>query len=310
METILSIRDLVKRFGRRTVIDQISLDVQAGEVFGFLGPNGAGKTTTIKMVMGFLRPDAGRIHVAGYDLMRDYEKAMAQLGGIVENPEMYNDLSGKVNLQMYARLHGTVSPTRIREVVRWVGMENRIDEKVKKYSLGMKQRVGLAQAILHHPRLLILDEPTNGLDPTGIRELRDILKYLAHEEGVAVFVSSHQLAEMQLMCDRVGIIHQGRLLGVKPIAQLMAEAAGHSAYRILTGEGQAQSAADALLASGFGAARQVTTRRLEIEMEEEAVPQAVRTLVQAGLPLYGIQRLESTLEEAFIQITGGGAPIA
>ncbi|MBP7401948.1 MAG: ABC transporter ATP-binding protein [Clostridia bacterium] len=310
MDAILSIRNLDKSFGRRKVIDNISFDVLPGEVFGFLGPNGAGKTTTIKMVMGFLTPDAGTIRINGFDLRRDYEKAMAMLGGIVENPEMYKDLSGQVNLEMYARLHGNVPPERIREAVAMVGMENRIREKVKKYSLGMKQRVGLAQAVLHRPRLLILDEPTNGLDPAGIRELRDILKRLAHEEGVAVFVSSHQLAEMQLMCDRVGIIHRGALMGVKPIGELMAEAAGRSAFRITTGEDAAVRAAAVLAAAGVGTVRKALGREMEVEMDEAQVPDAVRALVREDLPIYGVRRLESSLEEAFIQVTGGGVPIA
>jgi ABC-2 type transport system ATP-binding protein len=308
MDAILSIRKLEKSFGRRKVIDNISFDVYAGEVFGFLGPNGAGKTTTIKMVMGFLAPDGGTIRIGGYDLKKNYEQAMGLLGGIVENPEMYKDLSGQVNLEMYARLHTGVTPERIREVVALVGMENRIRDKVKKYSLGMKQRVGLAQAILHHPRILILDEPTNGLDPAGIKELRDILKNLAHEEQVAVFVSSHLLSEMQMMCDRVGIIHNGVLLGVKPIGELMSDASGKSAYRFTTP--MAAQAAELSAASGLGRVRSYDSRQIEIEMEEASVPAAVTALVQAQIPVYGIQKVESSLEDAFIQMTGGGESIA
>ena len=308
MDAVLSIRNLKKSFGRKKVIDNVSFDVYAGEVFGFLGPNGAGKTTTIKMVMGFLAPDGGKIRIGGYDLKKNYEQAMGLLGGIVENPEMYKDLSGQVNLEMYARLHDGVTQERIREVVSLVGMENRIRDKVKKYSLGMKQRVGLAQAILHHPRILILDEPTNGLDPAGIRELRDILKNLAHEEQVAVFVSSHLLSEMQMMCDRVGIIHNGVLLGVKPIGELMSDASGKSAYRFTTP--MAVQAAERFAASGLGRIRSSDSRQLEVEMEEETVPEAVKWFVQEQIPVYGIQRVESSLEDAFIQMTGGGEPIA
>ena len=308
MDAVLSIRDLKKSFGRKKVIDNVSFDVYAGEVFGFLGPNGAGKTTTIKMVMGFLAPDGGTIRIGGYDLKKNYEQAMGLLGGIVENPEMYKDLSGQVNLEMYARLHDGVTRERIREVVSLVGMENRIRDKVKKYSLGMKQRVGLAQAILHHPRILILDEPTNGLDPAGIKELRDILKNLAHEEQVAVFVSSHLLSEMQMMCDRVGIIHNGVLLGVKPIGELMSDASGKSAYRFTTP--MAVQAAERFAASGLGRIRSSDSRQLEVEMEEETVPEAVKWFVQEQIPVYGIQRVESSLEDAFIQMTGGGESIA
>ena len=308
MDAILSIKNLKKSFGHRKVIDDISFDVYEGEVFGFLGPNGAGKTTTIKMVMGFLTPDGGTIRIGGHDSRKEYEKAMALLGGIVENPEMYKDLSGQVNLEMYARLHDGVTSERIREVVALVGMANRIREKVKKYSLGMKQRVGLAQAILHHPRILILDEPTNGLDPAGIKELRDILKKLAHEEKVAVFVSSHLLSEMQMMCDRVGIIHNGALLGVKLIGELMAEASGKPAYRITTP--MTAEAAALISDSGIGHVRLQAGRQIDVELDEDSVPEIVKLLVQGQVPVHGLHKIESSLEEAFIQMTGGGAPIA
>jgi ABC-2 type transport system ATP-binding protein len=308
MDAILSIRQLNKSFGQKKIIDNISFDVFAGEVFGFLGPNGAGKTTTIKMIMGFLAVDSGSIQVAGFDLKKNYEKAMATLGGIVENPEMYKDLSGQVNLEMYARLHDGVTKARIDEVVALVGMQNRIRDKVKKYSLGMKQRLGLAQAILHKPRILILDEPTNGLDPAGIKDLRDILKRLAHEEQVAVFVSSHLLAEMQLMCDRVGIIHQGKLLGVKPIGELMAAASGKEAYRFITP--QAGQAGNILQSAALGLVRLQNDQMIEVEIETEQVPAVTKLLVINDIAIYGIHKVESSLEEAFMQITGGGASIA
>jgi len=211
MNIALETRGLTKHFGKRKVVDNITLSVEAGEVFGFLGANGAGKTTTIKMILGLLSPDAGEIFINGIDVRRNFEEAMTHIGGIVENPDMYGYLSGLANLQLFARVRG-VDDAAVQETIRRVGMENRIKEKFKRYSLGMKQRLGLAQAIMHNPRVLILDEPTNGLDPAGIKELRDTLKHLAHEEGVAVLVSSHMLSEMQLMCDRVGIIANGKML--------------------------------------------------------------------------------------------------
>jgi len=217
MEYVLQTTGLTKKFGKRTVVENIYLDVRAGEVFGFLGANGAGKTTTIKMILGLLRADAGEIFINGYNVARDFEKAMAGIGGIVENPDMYGYLSGRANLNLFARVRDGVTPERVEAVIRQVGLENRINEKVKQYSLGMKQRLGLAQAILHRPQVLILDEPTNGLDPAGIKELRDLLKYLAHEEGIGVLVSSHMLFEMEQMCDRVGIIADGKMLAVRDI---------------------------------------------------------------------------------------------
>lgn len=307
MATALQISNVCKSFGRKKVVDNISFDVRSGEVFGFLGPNGAGKTTTIKMVMGFLTLDEGSITINGYDRSKNYEKAMGCLGGIVENPEMYKDISGRVNLEMYARLHKGVTRERIEEVVALVGMQERINDNVKKYSLGMKQRIGLAQALLHRPKVLILDEPTNGLDPAGIRELRDILKKLAHEENVAVMVSSHLLSEMQLMCDRVGIINNGRLIDVKTIDELITLASGAVIYRILTP--QTEKAAAILRTVYPDQIREISTDFLDIEINKAIVPAAITLLAGNGIEIFGAAKLETSLEDAFLQITGGGLTI-
>ena len=307
MEIALQISNVSKSFGRKKVVDNISFDVRSGEVFGFLGPNGAGKTTTIKMIMGFLSLDEGSITINGYDRSKNYEKAMGCLGGIVENPEMYKDISGRVNLEMYARLHEGVTRERIDEVVALVGMQERINDKVKKYSLGMKQRIGLAQALLHRPRVLILDEPTNGLDPAGIHELRDILKNLAHEEGVAVMVSSHLLSEMQSMCDRVGIINRGRLIDVKTIDELTSLASGAVIYRILTP--QTEKAAAILRTVYPDQIRAISTDFLDIEINKAIVPAAITLLAVNGIEIFGAAKLETSLEDAFLQITGGGLTI-
>ncbi len=307
METALKINNLSKWFGKRKVIDNISFEVYAGEVFGFLGPNGAGKTTTIKMIMGFLGVDEGEIFINDIDLKKNYEKAMSNIGGIVENPEMYKDLSGMTNLKMYARLQNKVTKQRIDEVVKIVGMQNRIKEKVKKYSLGMKQRVGLAQAMLHRPKLLILDEPTNGLDPAGIRDLRDILKNLAHNENVAVFVSSHLLSEMELMCDRVGIINNGKLIGVKPINELLSNVSGKSSYRFATK--QAQKAKEILSENYESLIKNVTEHYIELEIEQENVAEITTILATNEIGIFGVNKVETSLEDAFINMTGGGNEI-
>lgn len=307
-EIVLKINNLSKSFGKKKIIDNISFEVLAGEIFGFLGPNGAGKTTTIKMIMGFLSLDEGQIIINGVDLKKDYELAMSNLGGIVENPEMYKDLTGQTNLEMYGRLHEGVTKERIKEVVELVGMQNRIYDKVKKYSLGMKQRVGLAQSLLHRPRVLILDEPTNGLDPSGIKDLRDILKKLAHEDGVAVFVSSHLLSEMQLMCDRVGIINNGKLLGVKPIHQLMEDASGGTFYRFMTK--QSDMAANILDKDYSSMIRNKTEDFIELEISDETVPEVTKLLAMNGIAIFGVNKIETSLEDAFISITGGGNSIA
>ena len=220
MERVLELMGVSKSFGKKTIVDDLSLHVNAGEIFGLLGSNGAGKTTTIKIITGLLRADVGDVVIHGFDVRRQFEKAMESIGAIVETPRQYEFLSGMQNLRLFRRMRAGVTEERMHEVVHLVGLENRINDRVHKYSLGMKQRLGLAQAILHCPKLLVLDEPTNGLDPSGIRDFRDLLKTMARETDTAVFVSSHMLSEMELMCDRVGILQSGRLLDVKTVREL------------------------------------------------------------------------------------------
>ncbi len=306
-KSALQIQNVTKTFGKKTAVDNVSFDLFPGEVFGFLGPNGAGKTTIIKMVMGFFRPDEGTIIINGYNRRTHYEAAMSSIGGIVENPEMYNTLSARMNLKMYARLHKGVTKERIDEVIELVGLTERANDPIKKYSLGMKQRIGLAQAMLHHPKVLILDEPTNGLDPAGIHQLRDILKHLAHEEGVAVMVSSHLLSEMQLMCDRIGIISHGKLLQICSIDDLMNQAQNSSVYRIKTSD---PAKAKEILAKVYpNRISNIGSDTLDIEIEEEQINECVRTLVSSGSDILGVQKLESSLEDAFLEITGGGIAV-
>lgn len=299
--------NVTKTFGKKKAVDNVSFDLFPGEVFGFLGPNGAGKTTIIKMVMGFFRPDEGTIIINGYNRKTHYEAAMSSIGGIVENPEMYNSLSARLNLQMYARLHDGVTKERIDEVLELVGLSDRADEPIKKYSLGMKQRIGLAQALLHRPKVLILDEPTNGLDPAGIHLLRDVLTRCAHEEGVAVMVSSHLLSEIQVMCDRIGIINHGKLLQICSIDDFVNQAQSASVYRIKTSN--PAKAKEILSAKYNNKISNVNEDTLDIEIEEEQINECVRTLVASGSDILGVQKLESSLEEAFLEITGGGIHI-
>jgi len=296
---------LYKSMGGRLIIDNVSFETRAGEVFGFLGPNGAGKTTTIKMALGLLDQDGGEIEICGLDVRKNFEKALSHVGGIVENPETYNYLTGLQNLRQYKRMRGGVTEERLREVISIVGLENRIGDKVKKYSLGMKQRLGVAQAIMHYPKLLIMDEPTNGLDPAGIRELRDIFKRLAHEQGVSVLVSSHLLSEMELMCDRVGIIHNGRMIGVHSIEDLMRQATGGVNWARVRVNNPA-AAIEALAGMNLQTANAVE-QSFDVAISGEAMAGEINMcLVNAGLIVTGIAPIERSLEEAFLEITGGG----
>ena len=211
-ETVLKVQSLKKKIGKNVIVDDVSFEIKSNEIFGLLGPNGAGKTTIIRMITGLINRTGGSVMIKGHDLDKDFEGAMNQLGAIVENPEFYKYMTGRKNIMHYARMsHHKITPERIEEVIKIVKLEEAIDKKVKTYSLGMRQRLGVAQAILHKPSLLIFDEPTNGLDPQGIREFRDHLKLLA-SEGVGVLISSHLLSEMQLMCDTFAIIEKGKLI--------------------------------------------------------------------------------------------------
>ena len=303
---VLKTEGLTKYFGKKRIINNIGFEVEAGEIFGFLGPNGSGKTTTIKMILGLLDIDAGKVYIGGCDREKDFENALGQIGGIIENPDTYGYMSGYRNLEYYSRLRGKLDRKRIDEVVKLVGLEKRIHDKVKTYSLGMKQRLGVAQAIVHRPKVLVLDEPTNGLDPAGMRELRDTLKYLAENEGIAVFVSSHILSEMQLLCDRVCIISAGNILRTCNVDELLDEQ-NHGYRFILRPADAALSVLESKLA-GRLLARDGDC--FDIDCEEPEVPDLISYFMQSGANVYGVQPAARSLEDSFMEITGGGNTIA
>ncbi|WP_040949354.1 ABC transporter ATP-binding protein [Gorillibacterium massiliense] len=297
---ILSVRNLKKRIKRKLIIKGIDFDVREGEIFGFLGPNGAGKTTTIRMLVDLIRPTEGTVTVCGIPVHKRPDQALQHIGCIVENPEMYGFLTGWDNLDHFARMLPGVDAERIREVTELVGLSQRIHDKVKTYSLGMRQRLGIAQALLGRPKLLILDEPTNGLDPQGIKEMRDFIRNLA-ADGLSVFVSSHLLSEIQLMCDRVAIISQGAIIACGEVEELLQQADNRVVWRL------APSDAGARLLSPFEIGHETIEGTLEIStrMSVEEIPQLNRRLMEANIDVYGITVKNPTLEELFLQLTGG-----
>ncbi|MBT2697207.1 ABC transporter ATP-binding protein [Bacillus sp. ISL-40] len=304
-EPIISLSHVTKRIGRTTIIDDLTFDVPQGEIFGFLGPNGAGKTTTIRMIVGLMSITKGQILIKGKNIKTEFEQAIRHVGAIVESPEMYKYLSGYHNLVHYARMVPGVTKERIDEVVSLVKLENRIHDKVKKYSLGMRQRLGVAQALLHRPSLLILDEPTNGLDPAGIRELRDYLRHLTRTEGITVIVSSHLLSEMELMCDRVAILQQGKLVHVMPVQQFTQGNDQAQTYLI-----QAQPAEQALVTmrqmDGVQEVKLAQEGIIEVTTEREHIPDILTGMMQNHIRIYGVQMVSQSLEDRFLEITGGG----
>lgn len=297
-EPVVRIQGVSKKIGSKTLIDNLTLDIPPGQVYGFLGPNGSGKTTTIRMMVGLMSITQGDILIQGSSIKSDFERAVSHVGAIVENPEMYKFLTGYQNMLHYARMSPGITRERIMEAVERVGMQHRIHDKVKTYSLGMRQRLGVAQAILHRPKLLVLDEPTNGLDPQGIRELRDYLRILAKEEGTTVFVSSHLLSEMELMCDTVAVIQQGRLIDVKELNHGDAPA-----------DGQRETAFDvdhpAQALELIGAGR-IEGSSLIVAVDRTAAAAINAKLVMAGIAVYGIRVVTRSLEDQFLEMTGGG----
>lgn len=296
-EPVVRIMGVSKKIGSKTLIDNLTLDIPAGQVFGFLGPNGAGKTTTIRMMVGLMSITKGDILIQGSSIKSQFEQAISHVGAIVENPEMYKFLTGYQNLLHYARMSPGVTKQRIMEAVERVGMQHRIHDKVKTYSLGMRQRLGVAQAILQRPRLLILDEPTNGLDPQGIRELRDYLRELSREEGTTVFVSSHLLSEMELMCDTVAVIQQGRLIDVRVLKTGEKE----EEQREIAFEVNDPQRAKAIIGEG-----RIEDNRIIVTANREKTSEINAKLVMSGISVFTISNVTRSLEDQFLEITGGG----
>ncbi len=294
--THLSAKNLTKVIGSRTIVDDVSFDVYGGEVFGFLGPNGAGKTTTIRMLVGLIEPTGGTVEICGHDIRRDFENAMRCVGCIVETPDLYRFMTGRENLEHFARMIGNSAD--IERVAALVNMENRLDQRVGTYSLGMRQRLGIAQALLGSPRTLILDEPANGLDPAGIREIRELLRSLAAEQKMAIFVSSHLLAEVELICDRVAIIHKGRLLRTGTVRDLI------SAEREMELHvGDPERALSVVRERGYEA--KVDGDYVIVTVDERETPPVIAALAQSGVDVYHARRRMQSLEEMFIEATGG-----
>ncbi|MFJ8067114.1 ABC transporter ATP-binding protein [Psychrobacillus sp. NPDC096426] len=297
MKPIVELKNLSKKIGKKKIIDQLNLSLYPGQITGFLGPNGAGKTTTIRMMAGLMKPTEGDVVIDGLSLRSNFEAGISKMGAIVENPELYKFMSGYKNLVHFARMHKHVTKERIEEVIRQVGMEKRIHEKVSTYSLGMRQRLGLAQALLNNPKFLILDEPTNGLDPAGIREFRSYLRKIAEEDGVSVLVSSHLLSEIELMCDRIAVIQNGKLVAIREV-----DAIEESQYYI---EVQPVDKARSVLTDN-GIIIENYQNGLLINVEQSEVPVVVELLVQQNIAIYAVSHHRKTLEEQFLEMTGGG----
>jgi ABC-2 type transport system ATP-binding protein len=293
-------RGLVKRYGHVTAVDHVDLTVRAGDVYGYLGPNGAGKTTSLRMLLGLIRPDEGSAKLFGRDPLLEGARALDRVAGFVEAPRFYPYLSGRRNLELVAALDGGDAAARIDDALETVDLTLRQHDKVKGYSHGMRQRLGIAGALLRDPLLLLLDEPTTGLDPAGMRDMRALVHRLAGD-GITVLLSSHLMSEVEDLCDRVAIVSRGRVIHEGALDELIASSAGR--YELRTTD----DAAAAAVARGAEGIRDVVAaeRGMTFSGEERAVAALSLELAQAGIGLQALVPRTATLEELFFRLTEG-----
>ncbi|MGI8586523.1 MAG: ABC transporter ATP-binding protein [Chloroflexia bacterium] len=298
----IEITGLTKHYGQIEAVSDLSLQVPQGTIFGFLGPNGSGKTTTIRMILGLVRPTSGQVRVLGHDAVAERAKILPQVGAIVESPTYYGYLSGRENLQHHAWLLGTPR-SRIDEVLEIVDLQDRAGDKVKTYSLGMKQRLGIAASLLNNPRLIMLDEPTNGLDPQGTADVRSLIRRLC-EAGHTIFLSSHMMHEIEQICHYVAIINHGKLVVQGTVQQLL-----EGQERVVLEASPAATAAH-VLQHGVGIEAAVSgDQQVSADLPVERVPDAVSLLVDAGVRIYSITRSKTSLEDYFLARTGAAIPV-
>lgn len=295
----LKVENVTKKISGKTILDNVSFEINEGEIFGFIGPNGAGKSTMIKIISGLYKKNKGKIYIFNVDLDKEFEKATKQMGLIIETPDMYPNLTGMQNLRIFANMRGNVSNEKIKELVRLVKLEGRIHDTVKTYSLGMKQRLGLIQAMMHNPKLIILDEPTNGLDPIGILEFRELLKDFNQKHNTTIFISSHILSEVENICTKIAIIDNGKIVSIKGIEELKNEG-----MKILI-EVDNIVVAKEIIEKKFNIKPLQKDNFLLLNINKDIFNNINKMLVENNINVYQIKIYEKTLEDEFIRTTKG-----
>lgn len=283
-----------------TAVSHVTFDVEEGEILGLLGANGAGKTTLIKLMLGLVGPDGGSITIGGYDVSASREKALSQVGAIVEAPTLFNDFSGMENLKYYAKLQGgNIGEEKLKAIVKLVGLEDRINDKFKTYSLGMRQRLGIAQAIMHSPKLLLLDEPTNGLDPDGIAQMRDLFINLKKELGTTIIISSHILGEMQQTCDRVAFMAKGEIKAVKSMEEVNYGVDSMRKFAIECSDLQKSQE----LVGAMGIESTIQNNALVVIVEQAQMGDLVKVLVEKDVTVFSVNKLKRSLEDLYREVS-------
>ena len=289
---VLEVKNINKFFGKKQILKDISFDIEEGEILGFVGPNGSGKTTTIKIILGLQKASSGEVYINGDNIKENFENAIRKVGAIVESPDMYMYLSGLDNLKLVSNYYN-ISHDKIDSIVEFVGLKDRIKDTVSKYSLGMRQRLGIAQAILNKPNLLIVDEPTNGLDPSGIIEFRKMLKELAKKEKMSIFISSHNLAEIENICDKVLLINEGEIVSL----DVLHEKNDKDKYKLeLNSTKKLENKENIEI---------IDENFINYYGEKEDISKFIEFLVSKKIKIYSVVKDKESLEDIFIKKTGG-----
>jgi ABC-2 type transport system ATP-binding protein len=297
-KNILLVENVTKVINKKSIVKDLNFSIDEGEILGFLGPNGAGKSTTLRMIVGLSKPTSGKIEICGQSVTENYIKSMSNVGCIIEGPDLYNYMSGIDNLKMFAAMSKDISEKDIYDVVELVGLKNRIKDKVRTYSLGMKQRLGLAQALINNPKLLILDEPTNGLDPSGINEFRNLVKNLAKERNISVLISSHLMSEIELMCDKVAIIKNGIILKSAMVKDLLNT---QEVFWILNDNEKGRE----ILKNHWKIDSKIVGERLEAEIDLSVLGEMNNSFFKEGIMIKFVNNKNKTLEDLFLRLTEG-----
>lgn len=287
---ILRCTNLNKSFGKKQILKDVSLSLEEGDILGFIGPNGAGKTTTIKLILGLQSIDSGSVSICGFDIKKEFTKAINNVGAIIESPDMYMYLSGYDNLKLISNLYN-IKKEKIDEVVKLVGLENRINDKVSKYSLGMRQRLGIAASLLNDPKVLILDEPTNGLDPEGNKQIRDLIKKLS-EKKIGILISSHALSELESIVNKVVIIQNGCIIEENTIDKIKKEKDSYYIFEV-----------DKVIDINDNI--KLSDNKFKIKINREDIPMFINILLDKNIKIYSIYEEKMSLEDAFLKRTGG-----
>ena len=298
-EKVLNIVGLSKSYGDRKVLRNLNFEVYAGEIFGFIGPNGAGKSTLIRIISGLTPPTGGEVFICGDSVQKNFERAVSHIGVVMENCQLYSYMTGRQNLNYFASLVKGITKDNIENVIRTVGLENRIDDRVRTYSYGMRQRLGLAQALLNNPKLLILDEPTNGLDVNGVIELRRTLKILSAKNNMGIFISSHVLSEMEQLCDTVAVFDRGSILEMRTMDDFRNDSGAQKRFRIRV---DYPNYAGKIISLKYGLDVELAGNSVLIPYIPEKYDDIISDLIRRNLTIYGTTVVSKSLEDIYLEI--------